>query len=105
VTRSAPLAPRTIEAEARPLGRFGVAFGHRTTALLLLGLIWWAPAFVDVRFVWAMLAWDGVILALWLVDLERSPLASRLRVRRTWLAAPALSVRSTVEIAITNVSG
>jgi uncharacterized protein (DUF58 family) len=105
VTRSAPLAPRTIEAEARPLGRFGVAFGHRTTALLLLGLIWLAPAFVDVRFVWAMLAWDGVVLALWLVDLERSPLASRLRVRRTWLAAPALSVRSTVELAITNDSG
>jgi uncharacterized protein (DUF58 family) len=105
MTRSAPLAPRTIEAEARPLGRFGIAFGHRTTALLLLGVVWLAPAFVDVRFVWAMLAWDGVVLALWLIDLERSPPASRLRVRRTWLTAPALSVRSAVEVAITNQSG
>ena len=104
MTRTAPLAPPTIDAAARPLGRLGVAFGYRTTALLLLGLMWLAPAFLDGRFVWAMLAWDGVVVALWLVDLRRSPPASRLRVRRAWLAAPALSVRSSVDIAIANDS-
>ncbi|HKW00258.1 MAG TPA: DUF58 domain-containing protein, partial [Vicinamibacterales bacterium] len=81
-----------------------VAFGPRTTLLLLVGLVWLVPAFIDRRFVLAMLAWDGLVLLAWIADVRRLPSPSALIVRRTWLAPPALSVRSTVQIAIENRS-
>jgi len=104
VTRALPLAPLPSEAAASALGRVGVAFGPRSVLLLLIGLVWLVPAFVDRRFVLAMLAWDGLVLLAWIADVRRLPRPSALLVRRTWLAPPALSVRSSVQIAIENRS-
>jgi uncharacterized protein (DUF58 family) len=104
VTNPAPLAPASIEAAARPLGRAGIAFGRRTTLLLLIGLAWMVPAFVDTRFAAAMLAWDGLVLLAWIADVRRTPSPLQIRVRRTWLAAPALSVTSPVQLTIVNGS-
>ncbi len=99
-----PLAPPVVEAVARPYGRLGVAAGYRTVLLLIVGLAWIVPAFVDVRFVWAMLIWDGIVLVAWLVDLRRVPRPSSLRVRRAWLAPPALAVTSRVRLTVVNGS-
>jgi uncharacterized protein (DUF58 family) len=92
------------EGQGLPLKRAGVAFASRFFFLLLTGLIWLVPAFSDERFVYAMFAWDVLLLLAWLLDVLRLPQPARLRVRRTWLTAAALSVESRVRLTVINQS-
>ena len=94
------LVPLEKEAAARSYKRLGVAFGNRFFLLLLIGLIWLGPAFVERRFVYAMLAWDGLVLLAWIADLAGLPKPGQLKVRRSWRAPVALSVNSEVEITL-----
>src|SRR5215475_4718694 len=98
------LVPSGIEAPARSYKRIGVAFGHRFFLFLLIGLIWLVPAFVQYRFVYAMLAWDGLVVLAWVADLVSLPKPSRLKIRRSWKAPAALSVSSEVELTLINES-
>jgi len=99
------LIPPEIESPARPYKRFGVAFGGRFFMLLFVGLVWLGPAFIDLRFVYALLAWDGMVLLVWLADLARLPKPDQLTVRRCWHSAAALSIPSDVDLTLTNSSG
>lgn len=101
----AKLVPQEIEAPAQSYKRFGVAFGDRFFMLLFVGLVWLGPAFIDVRFVYAMLAWDGLVLLAWLGDLARLPRPAQLTVKRSWRSPAALSISSDVELSLTNSSG
>jgi uncharacterized protein (DUF58 family) len=101
---SGELIPASIEAQSGPFKRAGVAFANRFFFLLLAGLIWLVPAFADHRFVWALLAWDVLVLLIWLLDLNRLPKPAQFKVRRTWLAPPALSVESSVRLKLINAS-
>lgn len=92
------------EGQGVPLKRAGVAFASRFFFLLLTGLIWLVPAFSDERFVYAMFAWDVLLLLAWLLDVLRLPQPGRLRVRRTWLTPAALSVESRVRLTVINQS-
>jgi len=105
VSDLATLIPAPVEATARSYKRFGVAFGDRFFLLLLLGLIWLVPAFVDLRFVYALLAWDGFVVLAWLADLAQLPDPSQLAVRRTWRSPAALSVPSNLDLVLINSSG
>jgi uncharacterized protein (DUF58 family) len=98
------LVPRPIEAAAHSYKRVGVAFGDRFFLLLLLGFIWIGPAFVVPRFVYAMFAWDALVLLVWLSDLTRLPKPDLLRIRRSWRSPTALSVAAEVEITLINES-
>jgi len=98
------LAPDGVESPARSHKRIGVAFGYRFFLLLLIGLIWLVPAFVQYRFVYAMLAWDGLVLLAWIADLVSLPNPSKLKIRRSWKAPVALSVSSEVELTLINDS-
>ncbi len=49
------LVPAEVEAPTHSYQRVGVAFGDRFFTLLLVGLVWLVPAFVDLRFVYALL--------------------------------------------------
>ena len=100
----AKLVPREIEARTQSNGRFGVAFGDRFFMLLFVGLVWLGPAFFDRRFVFAMLAWDGLVLLAWLVDLAQLPRPEQLVVKRTWRSPAALSISSDVELTLINSS-
>lgn len=100
----AGLVPAPVDAPARPRGRAGVAGGPRLFILLIVGLAWLVPAFVDVRFAYAMLVWDGLVLAAWAVDLARLPRPGQLSARRSWRAPAALSVESHVDLTIANAS-
>ncbi len=100
----AKLVPREVEAHAKSKGHFGVAFGDRFFMLLFVGLVWLGPAFFDLRFVYAMLAWDGLVFLAWLVDLAQLPRPSQLRVKRTWHSPAALSISSDVELTLANSS-
>lgn len=101
---AARLIPRPASARAERRGRWGLAFGQRTFVLLLIGLVWLGPAWMDARFAFGMLAWDVVVLALWVVDLGQLPRAELLEFRRLWNSAVALSTRSQVQLALTNFS-
>lgn len=98
------MIPDPAEGRARPSKLLAYAFGYRFFLLVLIGLVWLVPAFRDVRFAYAMLAWDLLVLLAWAVDLLMLPKPGKLLVRRTWLAPPALSVSSQVRITIQNES-
>jgi uncharacterized protein (DUF58 family) len=98
------LIPAQVEAATHSYKRVGVAFGDRFFALLLLGLLWIVPAFVDLRFVYALLAWDGLVVLAWFADLAQLPDPSQLTVRRTWRSAVALSIRSDLDLTLINSS-
>jgi len=98
------LVPATIEAAAHSYKRVGVAFGERFFILLLVGLVWLVPAFVDLRFVYALLAWDGLVLLAWYADLTQLPKPAQLTVRRTWRSPAALSIPSNIDLTLINSS-
>ena len=98
------LVPAEVEATTHSYKRFGVAFGDRFFTLLLLGLLWIIPAFVDLRFIYALLAWDGFVILAWLGDLAQLPNPSTLTVKRTWRSAVALSTSSDVYLTLNNSS-
>ena len=98
------LIPPKIEAPAQSYKRFGIAFGDRFFMLLFVGLVWLGPAFVDLRFVYAMLAWDVFVLLAWLADLAQFPKPGQLTVKRIWRAPAALSIPSDVDLELQNGS-
>ncbi len=99
-----PLIPPAVEESARPFKRAGIAFGNRFFFLLLVGLIWIIPAFAQPHFAYAMLAWDTLVVVVWLADLSRLPKPDKLIIRRTWETPAALSVESTIRVTLTNHS-
>lgn len=78
------LAPPEIAAAAQPGQRWPIGAGPRGFWLLAAGLIWIVPAWLDLRVLAALLVWNLVVVALWVIDLRRLPPASALRVRRVW---------------------
>jgi len=102
VSESGELTPVSTEGQATRLKRFGAAFGPRFFVLLAVGIVWIGPAFFDTRFLYGLVAWNALAVAAWMGDLWRLPTANRLRVRRTWLDPPALSVSSLVRLTVWN---
>jgi len=98
------LIAKAVQGEARPHKWFGVAFGRRFFLLMGVGLVWIVPAFADPRAGFAMLAWDGLVLAAWVIDLLQVRRAQPLVVRRAWSAPAALSVDGVVELSLANDS-
>jgi uncharacterized protein (DUF58 family) len=98
------LVPPSVEAATKSYKRLGAAFGDRFFTLLLLGLVWIIPAFLDLRFVYALFAWDLLAVLAWLADLTQLPAPSQLAVTRTWHSAVALSIPSPVDLTLTNSS-
>ena len=69
-----------------------------------MGVLWLTLAFFELRWVYAMLAWDGLVVLVWIIDLVRLPHPAKLKVQRTWHGPPALSVTSEVELTLINDS-
>ena len=101
---STALLPKVVEAATVSQGRLGVAFGRRFFLLLIAGLAWLGPAFLNPRFLYGMLAWDALLLAACVVDLVRLPKPKQLVLERKWTAPAALSVPSKVELLLRNNS-
>src|SRR5580698_8851784 len=98
----ARLVPSNISAVAVPRGRVGFGFGPRFFLLLMLGLVWLAPAWWDARFFYAMLAWDVFVFMIWLWDLLRVPKPQQLTVSRVWTAPAAFETESHITIVVRN---
>jgi uncharacterized protein (DUF58 family) len=98
------LVPAEVEATTQAYTRVGVAFGRRFFQLLLLGLGWLVLAFFDLRFIYALLAWDVLVLLAFVADLAHLPKPSQLAVRRTWRTPAALSIQSNIDLTLFNSS-
>jgi uncharacterized protein (DUF58 family) len=105
VNGSATLIPASVTASAQPFKRLNIAFGPRFFLLLLMGFVWVGPAFAEPRFLYAMLVWDGLAVAAWVVDLSHLPRPQQIAVTRSWTSPAALSVPTRVELTLHNHSG
>lgn len=102
----AHLAPAGIEAPCAPIARRRFlarllpsgGFGPRALTLLLLGLVWIGPAWFEPRFLWAMAAWDALVLLLWAWDYARLPSPNQVLARRIWKEAVAFGTPSFVDV-------
>src|SRR5271154_2871624 len=99
------LVPATVAARAESAGRFPFAFGRRLFLFLLIGLVWIVPAWGDPRFLYAVIFWDVLGLALWAWDLSRLPRPSQIEVRRVWSKPVGLAQQAAVPIEVRNDSG
>ena len=96
------MLPHTVEAFARPWGRFGYSFGRRFFLLIGVGLVWLVPIFINRRFAYAMLLWDLLVLLGWAADLVSLPKPGLLQVQRIWHSPLSLATETQVEISISS---
>src|SRR5580692_5813412 len=85
---------------AAPVGRFSFGFTKRILLLLLLGTLWFLPAFLVRRFVWGVVVWDATVLLFALIDGWLLPAPRLIEARRSWISAPALGSASEVELSL-----
>jgi uncharacterized protein (DUF58 family) len=78
------LVPSTAKAQAQLRGRWPGAFGPRFFIALILGLVWVGPAWWDLRFLYAIAIWDGLLMLAWLADWRRLPSPAQIEVSRSW---------------------
>jgi uncharacterized protein (DUF58 family) len=98
------LVPANVAARAHGAGRMPVAFGRRFFLFLFIGLVWIAPAWREPRFLYAMVLWDLMTLALWAWDLSRLPKPEQIEVERVWREPLGLAKPMQVEIVLRNAS-
>jgi uncharacterized protein (DUF58 family) len=96
------LVPATVSNRAFPATRWPAAFGARFYTLLIVGLAWIGPGWIDRRFLFGMVLWDALVLAAWLYDLHQMPRPGALFVSRVWSAPVSLDCNGTVTIKILN---
>jgi len=88
------LIPEPVTAIARPNGRFGRTFGFgltpRALLFLLAGTLLSIPAFFHAHWIWMMLAWDALFLALIAFDLAQLPPREKITITRRFVHSPAL---------------
>lgn len=96
------LAPPEVKAEAVRYGRIGEGLGRRLVMLILAGLAWTIPALWVPTYRWAIVAWDVLLLAAYLVDRFSLPAPEKLEVTRRWGAALSLGVPCEIELTVSN---
>ena len=98
------LIPESASETAKPIGRLGrwVGFGLTSRGLLLfcVGLVLAIPAFWQPRRIGFMLAWDGLLLVLCVLDAARLPRPEAFHVTRRFLDSPQLGVPTRLEIGV-----
>lgn len=98
------LIPQPASGTAKPIGRTGRwwRFGLTPRALLLVcvGFMLSGPAFWHPRAIWVMLAWDLLLLLLWLLDAALLPAPEAFTVKRSFLDSPQLGQPTRVELAV-----
>lgn len=98
------MVPEPVTARGITGRRAAWTFTPLTLRLVLAGLVLVIPLWLDRRLIVALLGWDAVVLAGWLIDLRRLPRPEALSVTRSWTSPAALSVPQTVHLKITNDS-
>jgi uncharacterized protein (DUF58 family) len=68
--------------------------------LLLLGTLWFLPAFLVRRFVWGVVVWDATVLVFALIDGWVLPAPRLIEATRSWISAAVLGSASEVEVTL-----
>jgi uncharacterized protein (DUF58 family) len=100
--RARPLVPAPALADARPGRRFAAAFAPRFFLLLAAGLVFVVPAWMDARALWALAAWNLIVVGLWIADLRSLPADGQIGVTRSWSGAVSLGVPTAVSLHVEN---
>jgi uncharacterized protein (DUF58 family) len=85
---------------AARVSRFSFGFTKRTLLLLLLGTLWFVPAFFVRRFAWGVVVWDATVLLFALIDGWLLPAQRLIEATRSWISAVALGSASEVELSV-----
>ncbi|MGB8261352.1 MAG: DUF58 domain-containing protein [Terracidiphilus sp.] len=99
---SPSLHPDPIAARCERRRWWGFGLTPRGMGLLLFGFVWLIPGFWVSALAWTMLAWDGLVLLVALLDGLRLPTPAQLTATRSWSNAPALDSETEVELAVEN---
>ena len=99
---TARLAPPPVAADARASRRAALGLTPRALWLLVAGLLWIGPAWIDRRALAALVLWNVIVLAVVWLDLRRVPPPALLSVSRTWSAPLTLGTPSIVYIDVHN---
>ena len=97
------LVPAPIRAAARGR-RVGFALTPRALVLLVAGCLLAIPGFFHPRWIWAMVAWDGLVLLLTIFDAAILPAPDKITVERRFDNSPVLGERTTVTVEVTQES-
>jgi len=102
------LMPSPVQASGHPQGRWGRAFGFALTprALLLLaaGCLLTIPAFFRSNWIWAMPAWDALVILLAVYDAMVLPAPAAIQVERRFDDSPVLGEPSRITIEVVQSS-
>ncbi len=99
---STSLHPGPVRAACERRRRWGFGLTPRAIGLLAAGFLLLIPGFYVPRYSYAMLVWDGLMLAAVLLDGLRLPGARQLMAERSWNNAPALDSETEIELSIEN---
>jgi uncharacterized protein (DUF58 family) len=97
------LVPPPIRATARAQ-RFGYALSPRALLLLVAGCLLTIPGFFHPRWIWAMLAWDALVLLLAILDAALLPAPGSITVERRFDNSPVLGKRTAITVEVTQGS-
>ncbi|MGC2160622.1 MAG: DUF58 domain-containing protein [Silvibacterium sp.] len=97
------LIPAPVKAAAHAR-RFGYALTRRSLFLLLAGCLLAVPGFFRPHWVWAMAAWDALVILLAIVDALLLPSPSAITVERRFENSPVLGEATEIEIEMTQES-
>jgi len=97
------LVPPPIQATARAK-RFGYALTPGPLLLLVAGCLLSIPGFFHLRWIWAMLAWDGLVLLLAILDAVFLPAPANITVERRFDNSPVLGERTAITVEVTQAS-
>jgi uncharacterized protein (DUF58 family) len=89
-----------VRSPGAPVGRFSFGFTKRTLLLLLLGTLWFLPAFLVRRFVWGVVVWDATVLVFALIDGWVLPAPRLIEATRSWISAAVLGSAGQVEVTL-----
>ncbi|HTY84673.1 MAG TPA: DUF58 domain-containing protein, partial [Silvibacterium sp.] len=97
------LVPEPVRAPARDR-RFGYALTPRTLILLAAGCLLTIPGFFHPRWVWAMVAWDTLVLALAVIEIALLPRPEQITVERRFENSPVLGEPTRITVEVTQAS-
>jgi uncharacterized protein (DUF58 family) len=98
------LIPQSAAGTAKPFGKTGRVMGFGLTPLALglfcVGFVMAVPAFFHPKQIAIMLAWDGLVLLLVVIDGVRLPRPEEFRVRRGFVDSPQLGRPTRMELGV-----
>jgi uncharacterized protein (DUF58 family) len=97
------LVPAPVQAAAHAR-RFGYALTPRALLLLVAGCLLALPGFFHPSWIWAMLAWDALVLLLAILDAALLPAPDKISVERRFDNSPVLGEETGIKVEITQSS-